>query len=350
MKVKDLYKVDMLAFNSQIGYITNLGTTFYEMQSRYPIGSKEYEELNDRLKLCCVAQSFTIDAAKGIETRPLPKHWTEYQKINDNDTKEEVERKVFENKLVVDKRPEFMKYLYSHYNSDYKSFKQDFELYSLVVFGKCMAELDSMEDLTNNQVIEFKQYYNQKNPILETDGIMNKVCRHMQTELKLPKTLKSKDLDAKSFELIFNNKIEVGEKQLAQMEDLRNEYYDFRKSKQLQSSEFRTYDQFYKFLRNKAMETISSNMQELANLAIYVCYVKYPKQPKEFCWDVFGNGILQNILERKKSVKVPRLDPNGEYEYLNEKYSYEKIDLTKSFDIDYETLNFDLEDDDYVGI
>ena len=51
MKIKDLYKVDMLGYDSKIGYITNLGTTFYEMQSQYPKGSKEYEELEKRLKL-----------------------------------------------------------------------------------------------------------------------------------------------------------------------------------------------------------------------------------------------------------------------------------------------------------
>ena len=51
MKVKDLYKVDVLAFNSKIGYITNLGTTFYEMQSQYAKESLEYKELNNRFLL-----------------------------------------------------------------------------------------------------------------------------------------------------------------------------------------------------------------------------------------------------------------------------------------------------------
>ena len=40
--IKDLYKADLLSFDSKIGYITNCSTTLYSMLSLYEKGSKEY--------------------------------------------------------------------------------------------------------------------------------------------------------------------------------------------------------------------------------------------------------------------------------------------------------------------
>ena len=151
MKEKDLYKVDMLAFDSKIGYITNLGTTFYEMQSQYEVGSLEYMELDKRLKLCCVLQSQTIDGAKGIKIEPIPRHWTSFQKITEEDSEEEKARKEFENKLIIDKRPEFMKFLYSKYNRDFNDFKGDFDLFSMIKFGKKVDEIKKAEKKSDEE-------------------------------------------------------------------------------------------------------------------------------------------------------------------------------------------------------
>lgn len=58
---KTLYKTDVLAYNTKIGYITNLGTTLYEMQSLYEKDTLEYKEIENRLKLCCIEQNRSID-------------------------------------------------------------------------------------------------------------------------------------------------------------------------------------------------------------------------------------------------------------------------------------------------
>ena len=58
---KDLYKADLLSFDSKIGYITNCSTTLYSMLSLYEKGSKEYETIIHRLKECRVAQGNEID-------------------------------------------------------------------------------------------------------------------------------------------------------------------------------------------------------------------------------------------------------------------------------------------------
>lgn len=324
MKVKDLYKVDILAFNSKIGYITNLGTTFYEMQSQYQKGSPEYEEINNRLKLCCIEQNRTIDAAKGLKTKDFPKHWTKYQKILETDSEEEKQRKEFENKLVIDKRPEFMKFLYSHYAKEYKDFSSDFDLYSSIKFGKKIKDLTE-DDKSKDEVKEMLKYYDSKNPLLETNGVMNRLCRYMQENLcdinKIPKKCDPQNI----FNKIYNQEIELDNNKLDLMIEKYKEYTDFKKSKQLKISEFSTYEQYYKYLRNDCLEKISSNIQELANLSVYICYQMFPSRQKDFCWDIFGNGIVENLKLKTKFAKVPHLSENGDIEYLGEKF--EIIDL-----------------------
>lgn len=339
MKVKDLYKVDVLSFNSKIGYVTNLGTTLYEMQSQYEVGSPEYEEINNRLKLCCTEQNMTIDASKGIKVREFPKHWTKYQPILEEDTQEEKIRKEFENKLIIEKRPAFMKYLYSHYMKDYKIFKADFDKYCMIKFGKKYSDLTE-EDKQTDLGKEVVEYYNKKNPLLETNGVMNRICRYMEKTLKEIKTKKEHISSDELFDKLYNFNIELDETKLDLMLQKKKEYDDFKKSKQLKSSEYANYEQYYKFLRNDCLEKISSNIQELANLAVYVCYKLNPNKPKNFCWDVFGGGIVENLKEKKGKAYVPVLDETGDIEYLYDKYSLKEIDL-KSNEDELQDFDFD---------
>ena len=340
MKVKDLYKVDVLGFSSKIGYITNLGTTFYEMQSQYPKDSKEYEVLNNRLKFLCCAQNMEIDHAKGIITQPLPKCWTQYQKINEDDSEEEKARKEFENKLVVEKRPEFMRFLYPAYNREYKAFRNDFDRYCLIKFGKSIKELTD-KDKKKAEVQEMLAYYDKKNPLLETDGVMNKLSRCMQKELKGIKSIKTHCDNELIYNKLFNHYIDIDKGLLDQMRKVRAEYDEFKKSKQLATSEFSTYEQYYKSVRNWCLENISSDIKELANLAVYICYKEMVSKPKDFCWDIFGAGIVENLKETHDTVKVPHLSFDGEIEYLGEKYTFVEIPLNRE--------RIELSDDELFG-
>lgn len=350
MKVKDLYKVDILAFNSKIGYITNIGTTFYEMQSQYPVGSPEYEEINNRLKLCCIEQNRTIDAAKGLKTKEFPKHWTTYQTILETDSEEEKQRKEFENKLVIDKRPEFMKFLYSHYAKEYKNFFDDFNLYCSIVFGKKIKELTDKEK-DSDKYKEMIEYYNKKNPLLETNGVMNRLCRYMQQNLKDINKIQKNCDNQKIFEKIYNEKIELDKYKLDLLVEKYKEYFDFKKSKQLKSSEFSTYEQYYKYLRNDCLEKISSNIQELANLSVYICYQMFPSKQKDFCWDVFGNGILENLKLKNKTAKIPHLSESGDVEYLGHKYEFIDLEIkSKENDFMDITSEFENVEDIFSGL
>ena len=108
------------------------------------------------------------------------------------------------------------------------------------------------------------------------------------------------------------------------------------------------------------MENISNNIQELANLSVYLCYKL--KKNKDFCWEIFGTGIVSNLIENKinsgdSNVMLPQSYKDGEIEYLGENFTMLPYNLEvqdSNLDIDDEELfNFNLFDDidsDNLGV
>lgn len=346
IKIKDLYKTDVLGYNTEVGVKTNIGTTFYTLTALYPKGSKEYNELVARGKLCCYQQSMEIDSTKGIAKKPMPDFWTKHTKIEDDDTTDVVEQKEFWNKLRANKRPYFMKYLYSHYKKESTDIEKDFNLYSNIVFG-IDFDKNTSKFVNNNKYIEMADYFDKYYSLIHSPSTMNKICYHMEKELANIKH-KNKHFDSvEMFKKLKNDNIEIFTDNLKAMCDMKQEYDNFKKTKQLKTSEFSTYEQYYKYLRNKCLQEISSNIQELANLAVYICYYLNPNSPKDFCWDVFGAGIVDNLRLKHSIIRIPKLSEFGDVEYLGEKYDFVEIDLDKESDIN-ETV--DLDDIDYDNL
>lgn len=314
----ELYKTDVLAYNSKIGFVTNCSTTIYEMQNLYEEGSREYKELEYRLKLCCKAQGATIDSAKGIKVKPFPKHWIKFQNV---ESAKDKERANFDNSLIIEKRPYFMRYLYPSYNNTYKSLISDFDRYCKIVYNLPFLEVKDCEK-GYQDVIE---YFNQKNPLLETGGIMNKVCRHMESEMSELKKNYKKSLLSDIFDILFEEDCVVGYTKVQKMMVLRNKYEAFKSSKMLSSSPYSTYEQYYKSLRQEALEEISNDLSELANIAIFICYSS-DKGCADFVWDCFGRGVV-SILEKKHGkAQVPYIKKDGGIDYLYSNYAIGEVE------------------------
>lgn len=58
---EDIIRANKLAFNDDIGKITNYVTSMFDVQSRFAPGSKEYEEMEYRIMCGQLFQQNTID-------------------------------------------------------------------------------------------------------------------------------------------------------------------------------------------------------------------------------------------------------------------------------------------------
>lgn len=333
---KLLYKADLLAFDPLIGYLTNLSTTLYEIQSKYPADSKEYTECETRLKLCCYLQSSCIDAAKGIAFDGIPKHWIRPTKITDamreTLSDEEIEKIEFNNKLCIGNlRPYFMRYLYPIKNKAYNEFWQDVDRMSILQFGKTYAELTEQEQQTE-EYKKIQNFIDTRSPLLDTNGTMNRICRYMEgavKQIKKDRNGRCANTTDEIFKCLFDDTEPTDMNLLDFMEAKYDKYTAFKREKRLVQSEFNSYDQFYWALKNECLEEISNNLRECANLAVYVCYKLFPKRAKDFCWDCFGDGIFENVLHIQQTrqsadfaLSIPQRSADGNILYLGEKYKY----------------------------
>lgn len=73
----------------------------------------------------------------------------------------------------------------------------------------------------------------------------------------------------------------------------------------------------------KLCQQVCPDKQELANIAVILCYEKYPSRNKKFIWKVASEGVLLNI--KCQDIYLPKLNPDGEYEYLGRRYSMEEV-------------------------
>lgn len=326
-----LYEADMKSFNTRIGFITNCSTTLYSMLEDETYDDAEKREIIQRLKICRKEQGNQIDKAKGLFVKPFPKSWTRKSTTKDVESQEEIDRINFSNRLIISKRPYFMRWLYADYNRDYRRYKEAKENYC---YDKLGVELDDLlqknvDDLSLKER-EILESYIRRNPLLDSPCLMNKICHYMEKTVKQIRVDK-KMLDSEYLiDLIKGKNLVVDnlEEKLDMMDSLYKKYKKHKQTLSLSSEDgseekFKTVEQYNKVIRQEAY-SISSSIQELANLAVAICYVG--NKDRGFVWSLFGEGIVENIkTESKGSVLLPFLQEGGEIEYMGNQYSMEKI-------------------------
>lgn len=337
---EELYKYDIKGFNPKIGFLTNCSTTMYAMLPEYDEKSEECQEIIRRLKQCRKEQGSIIDSAKGLVVRPIPSHWTRWIHIDEEEMEEaEIKRAELSNNVLIDKRPLFMIYLYYNYAREHRKFENNYNIYCVANFGITLKEMleKEPEELTDEEKGFINLYY-RYNPFLDTDSTVNNISSHMQSKIKeIKATRKRVDLE-KILHILRDSSIEIDKSKLKKLYNLYKRYKSekrnlFNLRNNTGEQIYKTLEQYNKAIRKEAYAGISSNIKELANLAVTICYEMNPNDNKSFAWNVFGEGIVENVKKnRQKEIMVPILNEDvGEIEYLGRRYSMIKIEVDDEY-------------------
>lgn len=313
--IKRLHEVDALSFGSKIGFVTNCSTYWWSLLYDYKKDSDEYNEIIKRLKLCRLIQGGEIDKSKGIEVEDMPKHYTSYVKdMNDLDKK-----------LVVSKKPYFQKYIYPSLNNEYNNFAKHRNKYSLIEYDI---------NWQDNKDEEFINYMKFKNPVLDNNSTMNKICHYLEKEIsEIKRNYKQQDLDIVK-DIMIDNNYHIKLEYESFMSDLINEYKLFKKEERNKkcnmtiedtSMKNERFNNFKKMINKKAHNKIENEI-ELANLVVYCGYKNKNEVGKDFVWDIFGKEVFSNIEKKSNNniaipVKCSCLEK--EFVYLGENYKEE---------------------------
>lgn len=315
----DLIAANKIAFNDEIGAITNRITAMFEKQAQFDEDSEEYKVLQYRILCGQHYQQCQIDAAKGIISKPMPSSW--YQ-LDDSMTE-------FERRICTTKKPYFMIYVYPEQFKDYNTYIKKSNLNSQFRFGKTISELQEIPE-PSDDVAEYLKYYVFFMPVGNAACTVNKICYHVESELKdIPDTVKyDGDFD---YTILKSNtpysKQKYNEIGKIYKEYIRrvNEFMTLAKLTRISTEESRINKMMMisDFARQCVIACPDDN--QLADILLDMLYTTNNK--KSFVWALCGHTIIKNLMKDRTEITIPILDKNGNLKHGGNAYKMEAIKL-----------------------
>ena len=322
----DMVQANKLAFGDEIGTTTNRITAMIERQSVFDKNSKEYKVLDYRIKCGQHFQQNSIDKAKGIIARPMPKYWYDKSACNKlpDDTDEKKHFKELCLNIVAENKPYFMKYVYPDLMAKYSKYLKDTN-------SKCIREFKmTLIDLINkpNKTIpekEFIEYYKKLMPVGDNPCTINRITWLFEDTFKtyLSNYIKTKEFDYS----ILKSGVEYSKNDYNKIAKIKSEYdesvkyYQQLANKQRLDKDEVSVNRNMMLLKFKAKcEEICSNDKELCDIVIDLCYSS--SKSKQFAWDICGEVIIDNLLEKNDHIiNYPvQVETDGEFEFGGEQF------------------------------
>ena len=336
----DMVKANKLAFGDEIGTTTNRITAMIERQSMFSSDSEEYKVLDYRIKCGQHFQQNSIDKAKGIIAKPMPKYWYDKSACNKlpEDTEEQKHFKELCLRIVAENKPYFMKYVYPDLMAKYNKYLKDTN-------SKCIREFKmSIVDLIQkpNKTIpekEFLDYYRRLMPVGDNACTINRIAWLFEDIFKsyIGEYTKAREFDYS----ILKSGVEYSKNDYQKISKIKAEYDDSVKyyqqlaNKQRLDKDEVSVNRNMMLLKFKAKcEEICPNEKELCDIVIDLCYSS--SKSKQFAWDICGEVIIENLLEKNDNIiNYPVLvKSDGEFEFGGEQF----IMCQKQFKEDEELL------------
>ena len=323
---QDIIQSNIDSFGNEIGRITNYITSMYEVASKYPVDSDEYVELQYRIKCGQLIQQDAIDAAKGIIAKPMPLEWHDSYAVG---RMEDGAKKDLYRKIVADRKPYFMKYIYPTLSKQYSDYVRKVNMNALRQFGIGIDELLSLSenDLSEKQKT-FIEYYIKLMPVGNGDCVMNKICHLFEDEFDGKALLSKGD---KQFDYgSLSSGSEYTSYQRNKISSLFNDYtsriqkYVRISNSQGESTDVQTSN--LASMRDEFLEECSiicPNEQTLYDIIIDIAGKK--TGTKKFVWDICGDTILENLLRKNNyRFEYPCMSEDGDVSFGG--YKFETVE------------------------
>lgn len=278
----------------------------------------------------------TIDKTKGIVCKPMPAYWHDARALHksDDDDPAAMEEYEFNKRIIADKKPYFMRYIYPVLNRDYKRFEKAATVQVRLRFKLTMDEfLHRPMDVRSEEEIKMLQDYYTYMPVGIHDCTMNRICRAIEREFSKPVEI-PEDVPTFDYQIMKsadpeprNNSKYYALKKLYEEHRERMKRLTYQKNNRVVSKEMYTdYATSILTYFRRAADKICSSIPQLCDLVLDLCYTKGTS--KQFAWDVIADGILANLSEKRNNViTFPQADPNGDIVYRGERFSMTSMEV-----------------------
>lgn len=264
----------------------------------------------------------------------MPRTWHDRHAVNK--IEDESQRELYR-KIVADKKPYFMRYIYPDLMKRYNTYIRSTDRKARREFLLSVEELKNLPycKLTNRQK-EFLHYYDIKMPVGVGDCVVNKICRIFEREfdgyigrhnattkfnpaiLKSPAKYTSKQFYAvKSVYENYKKKLQS--------------YLIFADYERIDSDELSVHMTAMSEEFMKECHNVCSNGEIICNILVDICYAR--NSTKKFAWEICGDEIIQNLLaQNSNTICFPARDATGDIEFGGEKFSLRKVEIKEDND------------------
>lgn len=324
----DFIRSNIESFGNDIGQTTNWITSMFDIRSEYDPSSQEYKELSYRIRCGQLYQQNVIDKAKGIIAKPMPREWHDRHAANQLDA--DPKRRALYRRIVADKKPYFMRYIYPDLSKQYNTYIRNTNKNALREFQLTVAELQAIpEEKRTERQSEFLHYYNLKMPVGLHDCVMNRICRKFENAFDgfVVKNSAKTHFDYR----IMRSDEEYTQRQYTRIQDYYVEY-----NKRLVNfatfSNYERVDEYDAYMALNMMNeefresclSVCPNERALCNILLDLCYRK--KSTKQFVWSMCGDVIIQNLFVRSgNTISFPVRDDAGDVVFNGRRFRVETV-------------------------
>lgn len=336
----DIMQSNINSFGNAVGEVTNKITSMFEVQARYEKDSREYRTLDYRIKCGQLYQQNAIDKTKGIEAKPMPDKWYNWisNKISKGKNSSEKKEHWFNRKLVADKKPYFMQYVYPTERTKMNEYIKKNNEKCIMRFRITLNELIKKENKTQEEE-KFIYCYYQRMPLGTAPCTINKICWKIEELFDDTEWINNSDFDYSILKCNVEYSNQLYNKIKKIYDRYRHEtanYMQYAKSERIKSDERQMQKYIFKEqFRRQCLEQCP-NEEYLCNIVLDLCYSK-SKYSKQFAWDICGDMFIQNLLKRHNYiVSYPTLDEEGDIEFNGLHFSMKTTEIKVSVDIESE--------------
>lgn len=325
----DIIAANKLAFNDNIGAITNRITAMFDVQSAYAPDSPEYKELEYRIMCGQHYQQCSIDRCKGIIAEDMPEYWHEL--------KPNIKYTDLQRAIVADKKPYFMRHVYPEIKTECNNYIKRCNTKSRTLFdGMDIAKLMALTN-PSKEIQEHLKWYHRLMPVSTNNCVVNRICHIFE------------DVDSRFKEYVNANPSAVGEFDYTilksnvgytqpQYKAIKQIYEDYKirvasfmneaNSTAMDKDTANERKQFFMAEFVEQCEKVCTNSKVLCDIVIDICYGA--NSSKTFAWAICGEQIIANLLERNDYIiNIPIRDDNGEIEYCGYHFRLDKVEYRK---------------------
>lgn len=257
----------------------------------------------------------------------MPKSW--YDKAAIKDACGGDDRKArFEARIVADKKPYFMRYIYPTLMRQYNTYISNTKRKALREFRLSMDELLEKERLGELAKGErdFLFFYRTMMPVGTNNCVMNRICRRFEEEFDGYIVRHSSDTEfdytimksgAEYSQAQYNAILKLYEAYNKRVKD----YMQYAKKERIDDGEsiMRRIVMIQDFRRE--CDIVCSNKGQLCDILLDICYQR--EGTKQFVWDIAGEDIIETLAKNNGGcISLPVRDDLGDVSFGGNRYTF----------------------------